>query len=253
MKQLAVLPIALALAACGGGSDGDSSGSPAGGYTVYESSSSNNTIGTAEAARVGTTIVGSVSASDEYDVFSINVRSGESIRIDLAAANSSDLDLHLVNSSVVELDSSIGDYSRETVSYTSNGNQTLYVVVEWFDGPQTTYDLTITSNMPADTNAGSGGNGGSAGAASFCVESISADSSYYQIVSGTTGATNNMIAGTCPSTGWASRCGWDLGSIQTNSYFSQGYVDTVGGHSQVRSGVCDVQAQNGGSTIYTIY
>ena len=244
MKQFAVLPMALALVACGGDSSSDSNDSPAGGMTVYESSASNDTPATAQSVLTNSVVNGRVDAADEYDIYVVNSSSGESFTFDLFGDNSGDIDLLRVSYDGSILDLSEGDSSRESLRYVSSGGP-VYIVVAHYDGPSNAYQLSITSNGGSST-------GGVANALA-CVESTAGGTSYFQVLYDANGATNNMAEGLCPSSGWVSRCNFNYMDVDTNSYYSADYVSRVGGHENVRNDVCYVQSNSGGTTNYSIY
>lgn len=251
MKKLITTSLALALAACGGDSDsgldvGDRDGKQQiGGVSVSESSADNDNLRSAQEVNLGSTLTGSIGPSDYEDYFKFSVAAGQSIQIDLNGRSDVDIDLQLLDINYNELDYSYGDYSTERMTYTSDSSKTLYVAVEHISGPTSEYQLSFTS-------AGSVGSPGGTGDAVICVESITSSGSYFQVTDTVQQTQGNMQSGRCPNTrsNYVSKCEISFSGVETNTYFSQSYIDTVGSHAAVKSQVCLAVDQSG---VYTIY
>jgi len=198
---------------------------------------------------MGSVISGSLGPSDEFDFYKVSIASGETVTIRLSGNNNTDLDIALLTSNYSTVAYSEEYGSTESFTYTATSGGDFYVEVEYFDGPSANYQLSITSDGSSDTTGGSTGSGD----AQFCVESIGGGTSYYQVASGTSTPTNNLQEGTCPTSGYVSKCNVNMSSSVLNTYFSQGYVDVVGGHSAVESNVCDAFASQGATSRYTRY
>jgi hypothetical protein len=248
MKKLITLAAILSLTACGADSKDDAIGQ-VGGVSVNETSSNNDTGSNSQAVSMGSVISGSLGPSDEFDFYKVTIASGETVTIRLSGDNNTDLDIALLTSNYSTVAFSEEYGSTETFTYTAPAAGDFYVKVEYFDGSSASYQLSITSDGSSDTSGGSG----NTLEAQFCVESIGNGTSYYQVASGASTPTNNLQEGTCPSAGYVSKCNVVMSGTVLNTYFSQGYVDVVGGHGQVEAQVCDAFATQGATSSYTLY
>lgn len=248
MKKLITLAAILSLAACGADTE-EGSTDQVGGASVNETSSYNDTGSSSQAVSIGSVISGSLGPSDEFDYYKVYISAGQSVAVRLSGNDNTDLDINLLTSNYSTVEYSINDGSTESFTYSAIESGEFYVMVQYFGGPTAGYELSITSNGYSDTSGGSTGSGD----AQFCVESTFEGLSYYQVASGSSAPTNNMQKGNCPAAGYVSECIVEMSGPSLKTYFSQGYVDIVGGHSAVKSEVCDAFASEGATSRYTRY
>jgi len=251
MKKLLVISFGLSLVACGGDSDkSDSSPDLSGGVSVNEVSSFNDNADSAQRIELNSNIRGSLGPADEFDYYELSVQEGQQVSIVLSGGSDTDLDIILYRNKYREVASSQDDYSTESITYTASSTETLHLEVEYYDGPASDYQLVIKAN--GNTDLGNAG-GSASGGAEFCVETTTSGSSQYvqtNVENGGNTNSSDVRNGSCPTVGYVSKCSADFSGIDVNTYFSQAYVDLVGGHSEVRSNVCDVYSQQGATTSY---
>jgi hypothetical protein len=247
MKKIFLTSLALTLAACGGSSDssGGSDDQTAGiNFEISEPSTSNDSIYDAQPINLGTRISGSAGPSDLYDFYQFAVAEGQTVQINLTGGSSSDLDIALWGEGGL-LDYSEGFESTEEIIFTAESTGTYYLSVSYYDGNASNYELIILGDevsVQVVTDE-----------AAFCLENIVNGVSYFTVAS-SEDLTGNLFPGSCPTSGYVSECGvtYITGEI-INTYFTQNYVDVVGGHTEVEEDVCDLFSDESTTSIYTIY
>jgi hypothetical protein len=249
MKKLITLAAVLSLVACGG--DGGNSSdkiSAVGGISVSETTFENDSEDSSQFVSLGSIITGSLGPADEFDFYKVNITEGESVTIRLLGALDTDIDVALIGPSFNVIASSESAFSTESLTFTASTSGEFYVRVEFFEGTDGGYELSIISNGFVDVSQGSNNASGT----QFCVESIIGEESAHQVASGASTPTNNLQQGTCPSAGYVSVCNVNSSGVLINTYFSQGYVDVVGGHSEVERNVCDMFAVQSSTSNYNL-
>lgn len=234
MKKLFVAVLALGLVACGGGSSGDKESSSqfgvptTGGDAVSEISSANDSFYDAQPVRLGTYVTGSVSESDEFDYYSFTAEEGKSFLISLTGETNKDIDITLYNNAFQGMDNSSGDASEELISYLAPYTGTYYLEVEYYDGGPSNYQLSFVTTSSLNL-----------GDTSFCVDSNETGQLGHQLASAS-GVMSEWTTGACPDNNYVSQCeiAYKDNSAEVNMYFSQGYVDTIGDHDALSSGLC---------------
>jgi hypothetical protein len=243
MKKLLILPIVVALTACGGESNSNSS--TANLAAISELSRNNDTTYQAQPVQLNSTITGNASINDRFDYYSINVTEGQTITISIEGNNSAtDLDIALFESPTSYVAFSEKEGTNESFEYTATFTGIMYVEVLYYEGPLSTYTLNIqaTDAGPAPENA-----------AEFCVEATSNNQTAHQIVDGSNPSSSNtpIQPGACPNNGYVSQCSIEQAEVTTIMKLSQDYIDIIGGHSKVETEVCDAASGDGIVTTYS--
>lgn len=144
MNKYIILALALTLAACGGADEENSLGySSSSGKSISETTDQNDTISTAQAVSIGSSISGSIGATDIHDVYQFEVEKDQQIVINFDGHSGSDVDIYLFNSDRGLLRASHEEGSQESMSYDASYTGTLYLVVEHYEGPDSSYQMSI--------------------------------------------------------------------------------------------------------------
>lgn len=148
MNKFIILALALNLAACGGDADEENSPgfSSISGKSVIETTSPNDTVSTAQSVSIGSAITGSVSTSDALDFYQFDTTKGQQIEINFDGGAGSDVDIYLFNSDYQLLRASHNDGSEESMSYDATYSGTLFLVVEHYEGNESTYQMFIAKS-----------------------------------------------------------------------------------------------------------
>lgn len=147
MNKYIILALALTLVACGGADEEGSLGySSSSGRSVMETTEQNDTISTAQAVSIGSSISGSIGATDIHDIYRFDVEKDQQIVINFDGHSGSDVDIYLFNSDRGLLRASHESGSQESVSYDATYTGTLYLVVEHYEGPDSSYQMSIAQS-----------------------------------------------------------------------------------------------------------
>ncbi len=280
MKMPALIPLAFALAACGGekvtvcdGGESGGNGSPSIGDNSpsedsgFEVAVANDVPSQAQRVPLGSVIKGSLDDNDRIDYYQISVELGQRLEISLSGEPYSDLDIYLSNSNDDELANSKHGRSTEEISYAAVNAGVMFVRVEYYDGSASTYELSIQPNGFVEEGDIIDGNIPDGNIpdpeipdpeipdievpdievpdADFCVENTTAGVTNHTTTDDINGNIDPdaFVPGACPTTGYVSKCTATSAVTEGVTYFSQEVVDQAGGHAAIATQACTSQNQ----------
>jgi len=245
MKKYLLIVLVLGLAACGASDDKKSDKAkpsiPFRSIQIAETLASNDTISEAQSIELWADVSGTIGEDDLSDFYSFTAEEGESFYIKLSPYNPDGIRIAVYDASGQLLegynDRIVNDFNRYLPAYSG----TFYLEIIYLNGTYADYSVSVEGGYAIDFDS-----------SITCLDVSQASDPFY-IVAVDKHRYFGEKPGHCPADVYASKCevSYYTGLFWT-LYFSQIYVDSLGGHQEANRSECAFLNGDGFTTDYTI-
>lgn len=237
----------LGLAACGASDDKKSNKAkpsiPFRSIQTAETLASNDTISEAQSIELWADVSGTIGEDDLQDFYSFTAEEGESFYIKLSPYNPDGIRIAVYDASGQLLEGYKEFLDNKLYRYLPAYSGTFYLEIIYLNGTYPDYSVSVEGGHAIDFDS-----------SITCFEAFQANDPFY-IVAVDKNRRYGEKPGHCPIDVYASKCEVELSyytGLFMTLYFSQIYVDSLGGHREANRSECAFLNSDGYTTDYTI-
>jgi hypothetical protein len=247
MKKYLLIIMVLGLAACGASDDKKSNKAkpsiPFRSIQTAETLASNDTISEAQSIELWADVSGTIGEDDLQDFYSFTAEEGESFYIKLSPYNPDGIRIAVYDASGQLLEGYKEFLDNKLYRYLPAYSGTFYLEIIYLNGTYPDYSVSVEGGHAIDFDS-----------SITCFEAFQANDPFY-IVAVDKNRRYGEKPGHCPIDVYASKCEVELSyytGLFMTLYFSQIYVDSLGGHREANRSECAFLNSDGYTTDYTI-
>lgn len=247
MKKYLLIIMVLGLAACGASDDKKSNKAkpsiPFRSIQTAETLASNDTISEAQSIELWADVSGTIGEDDLQDFYSFTAEEGESFYIKLSPYNPDGIRIAVYDASGQLLEGYKEFLDNKLYRYLPAYSGTFYLEIIYLNGTYPDYSVSVEGGHAIDFDS-----------SITCFEAFQANDPFY-IVAVDKNRRYGEKPGHCPIDVYASKCEVELSyytGLFMTLYFSQIYVDSLGGHREANRSECAFLNGDGYTTDYTI-
>ncbi len=247
MKKYLLIIMVLGLAACGASDDKKSNKAkpsiPFRSIQTAETLASNDTISEAQSIELWADVSGTIGEDDLSDFYSFTAEEGESFYIKLSPYNPDGIRIAVYDASGQLLEGYREFLDNGLYRYLPAYSGTFYLEIIHVNGTYSDYSVSVEGGHAIDFDS-----------SIMCFEVSQLNGPFY-IVAVDKNRYFGEKPGYCPVDVYASKCEVELLSypdLLMTFYFSQIYVDSLGGHREANRSECAFFVDGGYTTDYTI-
>jgi hypothetical protein len=247
MKKYLLIILVLGLAACGASDDKKSDKAkpsiPFRSIQTAETLASNDTISEAQSIDLWADVSGTIGEDDLQDFYSFTAEEGESFYIKLSPYNPDGIRIAVYDASGQLLEGYKEFLDNKLYRYLPAYSGTFYLEIIYLNGTYPDYSVSVEGGHAIDFDS-----------SITCFEAFQANDPFY-IVAVDKNRRYGEKPGHCPIDVYASKCEVELSyytGLFMTLYFSQIYVDSLGGHREANRSECAFLNGDGYTTDYTI-
>lgn len=237
----------MGLAACGASDDKKSDKAkpsiPFRSIQTAETLASNDTISEAQSIDLWADVSGTIGEDDLQDFYSFTAEEGESFYIKLSPYNPDGIRIAVYDASGQLLEGYKEFLDNKLYRYLPAYSGTFYLEIIYLNGTYPDYSVSVEGGHAIDFDS-----------SITCFEAFQANDPFY-IVAVDKNRRYGEKPGHCPIDVYASKCEVELSyytGLFMTLYFSQIYVDSLGGHREANRSECAFLNGDGYTTDYTI-
>lgn len=237
----------LGLAACGASDDKKSNKAkpsiPFRSIQTAETLASNDTISEAQSIELWADVSGTIGEDDLSDFYSFTAEEGESFYIKLSPYNPDGIRIAVYDASGQLLEGYKQFLDNELYRYLPAYSGTFYLEIIYLNGTYPDYSVSVEGGHAIDFDS-----------SITCFEAFQASDPFF-IVAVDKNRNFGEKPGHCPVDVYASKCEVEVSyytGLLMTLYFSQIYVDSLGGHQEANRSECAFLNGDGFTTDYTI-